>query len=376
MISALPVLDLRGTHGEMGIHYGKEMKDLIELNLEDYLRRFRDVSGLADSEVRGWGQTYRTVVQRYDLRIAEMLDGLSEGADLDPAHIFALNARTEILQGSENREEACTSVAVLPTVTKSEGTLIGQNWDWHPEQSDMMIVLITSDSDGFVIVTLAEAGMLAKSGLNSAGLGLCANLLVSDRDKGGEGVPYHILLRGVLEAKTMADATSAAVVHPRVSSGNFLIADSEGEAIDLEVVPEDFGYLLPENGIIVHSNHFLTNVPVYDRRKAFSALTLLRPARAKHLLADKVADHSVEEQDVKKVFRDHYSYPNGICRHVDNRDGHYDRVHSAFSVTMDLNSRQFSIAKGPPCEHEYESFYLGDSWSEQDYKKQTRLHQR
>ena len=302
-----------------------------------------------------------------------MLDGLSEGADLEPAHIFALNARTEILQGSENREEGCTSVAVLPTVTKSEGTLIGQNWDWHPEQSNMMIVLITSDSEGFVIVTLAEAGMLAKSGLNSAGLGLCANLLVSDRDKDGEGIPYHILLRGVLEAKTMADATRSAVAHPRVGSGNFLIADSEGEAIDLEVVPEDFGYLLPENGIIVHSNHFLTDVPVYDRRKAFSALTLLRPERAKHLLADKVADHSVEEQDIRKVFRDHYSYPNGICRHVDNRDGHYDRVYSAFSVTMDLNSRQFSIAKGPPCEHEYESFSLGDARSEQNYKKQIKL---
>lgn len=364
MISALPVLSLHGSHGEMGDRYGREMRDLIERNLEGYLRRFRDVVGLSDGQVRGWGETYRTAVQAYSPQIAEMLEGLSGGAGVQPAHIFALNARTEILQSSYNREEACTSIGAAPTVTRTGHTLIGQNWDWHPEQTDTMLVLVTSDPNGFTIITLAEAGMLAKSGLNSNGLGLCANFLGSDRDKGGEGVPYHILLRGVLESRTMADATRAAVAYPRVNSGNFLIADSWGEAIDLEVVPGDFGDLLPEDGVIVHSNHFLTNVPVHGMRKAYSALTL-SPQRARHLLATKIADRSVEDNDLRSIFRNHHSYPNGICRHVDDRDAPYDRMCTAFSITMDLDSGQFSIAKGPPCEYEYETLSLNDIHLEQ-----------
>jgi isopenicillin-N N-acyltransferase-like protein len=156
----------------------------------------------------------------------------------------------------------------------------------------------------------------------------------------------------------MADALRRAVGYPRVSSGNFLLADAGGEAIDLEAVPGDFGYLLPQQGMIAHSNHFLTNFPVFDRRKALSALTLLRPQRARHLLADVLDARKVAVDDLRAVFRDHYSYPNGICRHVDDRDAPYDRVCSVFSIVMDLDAREFSIAEGPPCEHDYVSVSL------------------
>jgi isopenicillin-N N-acyltransferase like protein len=357
-LATLPVLTLEGAPADMGIEYGKTMSSLISTNLDDYLKRFRDVAHLSDADVRRWGEVYRKATHQYKASIGEMLEGVAAGSGHSPAHIFALNARTEILYSAQDRDDGCTSLALLPSHTSSHHTLIGQNWDWHPEQRSVMLLLATREPDGFTVFTLAEAGMLAKTGLNSNGLGLCANLLVSDRDRGGDGVPYHILLRGVLESRTMADAIRRAVGYPRVSSGNFLLADAGGEAIDLEAVPGDFGYLLPQQGLIAHSNHFLTNVPVFDRRKAFSALTLLRPERARHLLADVLDARKVALDDLRAVFRDHYSYPNGICRHVDDRDAPYDRVCSVFSIVMDLDTREFSIAEGPPCEHDYVSVSL------------------
>lgn len=365
MVTALPVVRVNGSYGEMGLDYGRRLRDLVDRNLQDYLRRFREVAGLKDDEVRAWGDLYRRVAQRYDPSISTMLDALAEGAGQPASLIYALNARTEILYGSSSRQatssdDGCTSLAVLPTHTGTQHVLLGQNWDWHPEQRDVTFLLETCDDDGFSVLTLAEAGMLAKSGVNSAGIGVCANLLVSDADRGGEGVPYHFLLRGVLQSHTMADALRAATAHPRISSGNLLIADAGGEAIDLEVCPGDFGYLLPEDGLIAHSNHFLTGVPVKDLRKGLAALTLLRPQRARHLLQEQLDRRSVAIEDFQRVFRDHYSFPNGICRHVDNRDGEFDRVCSVYSLIFDLTDRALLIAAHPACENEFESISLGE----------------
>ncbi|MDQ0189359.1 hypothetical protein JI721_16825 [Alicyclobacillus cycloheptanicus] len=345
----------------MGVTYGKQMREMISKNLEDYLRRFRDVVGLTNAEVLSIGEAFRSLTYGYNAGIGEMLDGIGEGAGHPAAHIFALNARTEILYGARTRgEEGCTSIAALPEVTETRHMLLGQNWDWHPEQCDVTLLLATKDESGFTVLTLTEAGMVAKSGMNSAGLGICANLLVCSADGGLDGVPYHVLLRGVLESRSMADAIRAAVDPPRCSSGNFLIADGESEAVDIEACPNDFGYLLPDAGVLIHSNHFLSSLPVKDLKKAHSALTILRPSRARRLLNPHIASRTVSIQAIQDVFRDHYSYPNGICRHVDERDPENERVCSAFSTVMDLTDRKFLIAQGPPCEHEYESISLQD----------------
>lgn len=365
MIKEMPVVFVQGSYGEMGIACGRQVAELIDRNVQDYLRRFRDVAGLTDAEVREWGSRYRMAALGYDSSIEAMLSGVAEGSGQAPEHIFALNARTEILYGSAATGDECTSLAVLPSHAADGHVLLGQNWDWHPEQKDLTFLLATRDEEGFTVLTLAEAGMVAKTGLNSAGLGVCANLLVSDRDAGGDGVPYHLLLRGVLQAKSMADAHKAVLPHRRISSGNLLIADAGGEAIDLEVAPGDFGYLLPEDGLIAHSNHFLSGLGVGDLRKGLSALTLLRPERARHLLAPQLHSRAVTITDLQAVFRDHYSYPNGICRHADERDPVLDRSCSLYSIVMDLTGRRFHIAQYPCCEHEYESLTLAELTADQ-----------
>ena len=57
-LATLPVLTLEGTPADMGIEYGKAMSSLISPNLDDYLRRFRDVARLSDEDVTRWGEVY------------------------------------------------------------------------------------------------------------------------------------------------------------------------------------------------------------------------------------------------------------------------------------------------------------------------------
>jgi isopenicillin-N N-acyltransferase like protein len=358
-----PLIAVQGTYEEMGAELGRRTGHLVERSLDTYLRRFRDQAGLSAADVLRWGATYLEVARSYDGRIAAMLEGLAAGAGQPIEHLTALNARTEMLYGTGYRDEGCTSVAVLGKHTRDGHTLLAQNWDWHPEQGPVTFLLATRDTEGFSVLTLAEAGMLAKSGLNSAGLGVCANLLVSDRDTGGAGVPYHYLLRGVLQSRTMSEAHRKALDVRRISSGNLLIADAGGEAIDLEVAPDVFGTLLPEGGLITHSNHFQTALPLVDRKAATSALTLLRPARARHLLEDAAAARTLEPGDIVRALRDHYSHPDGICRHPDPGVPADQVVTSVYSLVMDLDRRELAIAPEPPCARPYERWRLDDAFA-------------
>lgn len=352
------LLVVEGDYDRMGAAVGAATGELIGRNLDAYQRRFRDEAGLSDADVRRWGGRYRDVAGRYDGDIRATLDGMAEGAGQPVEYIYALNARTEMLYGSAYREEGCTSLAVLGTRTADGHTLLAQNWDWNAEQGPVTFLLATRDAEGFSVLTLAEAGMLAKSGLNSAGLGVCANLLISDADRGGEGVPYHLLLRGVLQSRTMADAHRKVLPQPRISSGNLMIADAGGEAIDFEVAPGDFGYLVPDDGLITHANHFDTAIGVRDLKRAEAALTLLRPVRARHLLEPALARRDVTIADVEATLHDHYSFPDSICRHVKDSDA--DRICSVYSVIMDMDARALSIASHPACEQPYATWRLAD----------------
>ena len=67
-----------------------------------------------------------------------------------------------------------------------------------------MVLRIHRD-DGPDILTFTEAGGLARSGLNSAGIGLTANALQCDRDYNrGPGIPLPSVRRKVLESAYLA----------------------------------------------------------------------------------------------------------------------------------------------------------------------------
>ena len=63
------------------------------------------------------------------------------------------------------------------------GGLLAQNWDWHPDLRASTVVWIVEHDDRW-FATLTEAGILAKIGLNSAGLGVCLNILRTTADGG------------------------------------------------------------------------------------------------------------------------------------------------------------------------------------------------
>jgi isopenicillin-N N-acyltransferase-like protein len=366
-MSPVPLINVSGPPAEWGGAYGAAAAGRIGMNVELYARRFRDQAGLDSAAVRRAGAEFRLATRDYHARIAAALDAMAEAAGADVDDIYALNARTELLHRASPPDGSgggCTSIGVLGAHTADGHTLLAQNWDWHPDQRDAMVLLRTTDERGHTILTLAEAGMPAKMGLNSAGLGLCVNLLGSDRDGIGvhrpTGVPYHVVVRAALEADSLGAALRDTVQSPRNSSVNLLLgqAGEGGEIIDLELAPGDAGWLHPVDGLITHANHFEAPMAVRDTIKDWGGSSLYRSARARRLLAGTVSTGKTTVDNLTAALRDHMSFPVSICRHVDERDAPVDRSESVYSVLLDLDDRRLAVAPGPPCGGEYTFFDL------------------
>ncbi|WP_309130461.1 C45 family peptidase [Brevibacterium sp.] len=333
---------------QIGNEIGSQTANLIAESLNTYMNRFQRDAGHTPARVRELGQQYGSALREWDPRIARTLEGMANTSDQEFELLVALNARTELLYGAPSHENGCTSVAVLPQGTASGHTLLAQNWDWRMEQQRNAFVLATRDENGFASIVLTEAGMLMKSGFNSSGIGLCNNLLVSDRDGSLEGtVPMHLAIRGVVDQPRMSLAHRKLLPTARSSSANVLLADGGGEAIDFELVPDDFGVIYPKNHLIVHANHFETEVPVRDLKRSTFALTLLRSPRLRRLLEAKAIDASVTTHDIATALRDGYSSPDALCRYPDPDLPEYEQLATIFSVIMDLDAREFWIAGFP-----------------------------
>ena len=138
-------------------------------------------------------------------------------------------------------------------------------------------------------VTVVEAGLLAKLGMNSAGVGLVTNAIVTDLDRGEPGIPYHVLLRSVLDSETVTDVLSGLQAGFRSSSANYLLASADGVALDVEAAPGDFSRLRvsgPEDGLLLHTNHLLQTQPgVTDVSLWAMPDSAVRLQRARPLLA-------------------------------------------------------------------------------------------
>ena len=105
-----------------------------------------------------------------DLPADQEIEGIAAGAGVDAHELRAVNARTEILAG-ERRTEC--SVAGGGGCSRRTGTGIRT-------LAESTLVWIVEHERGW-FATLTEAGILAKIGLNDAGLGVCLNLLQYDR---------------------------------------------------------------------------------------------------------------------------------------------------------------------------------------------------
>lgn len=352
-----PLITIEGEPRERGRQYGRLAAERIARSLEIYTAAWATGDEAAPAALLARARAFLPAIGGRYPTLLEEVRGIAEGAGRAVEEIVALNARTELLYGDPGAADGCTSAVLLPEVAGGH-TIIGQNWDWRPACRESAILLRVVPARGPRLLTFVEAGMLARSGLNSAGLGLCGNFLQSDADHRQTGVPIPFIRRAILQSETLPGGVGEVLRSPRAFSSNHLLAHRDGEAVDLEAAPPEVFPLFAEAGLLAHANHFRGAAGrVRDTGLARYPDSLFRDRRVRALLA--ACRQPLGVRDLQAALADHFGFPDAVCRHRAPRpDG--TEIETVASVVMDLTEGCLWLAPGPVCQHEYRAFTLAD----------------
>jgi isopenicillin-N N-acyltransferase-like protein len=357
-----PLVEIAGGPRARGRAYGEAARERIALSVALYRRRLSGI-GASSSDVRDAALAYLPRLEAFAADLVEEMHGIAEGAGVAIEEIVLVNARTEIVADAARRKTAdrdgCTGVVVLPVRSADRRLIHAQTWDWLADCVDTGIVLRVRRDDGPDILTFTEAGGLARHGFNAAGVAISANYLRSDRDFREPGIPLPLIRRRALEQAHLAQSLGLVVATPKAVSNNMIVSHTDGFAVSLECAPDEAFWITPEQGLIVHANHWISGAArarVKDTGLAEDPDSLYRDWRVRERLA---ALPRIGRDDVVAALSDRFGYPYAVCRPpMPEHDGNLSATVAL--IVMDPAAGTLDIAPLPALGLSFTRYGLND----------------
>ncbi len=371
-VARFPVVEMSGSHYEMGRQYAAQCGPLVR----DLLAKF-DRLLLKPEDVEAGKAAAREAEPFVRDAAPELMDevrGLADGAGLDFHDVFRLNCSVELFAWRGCAEDR--SVSTVPAsgdgcssfaARADEGTLVAWNMDWWTVWRPYIVLLHGRPDDAPAFFAFAFAGCVGRPGMSER-VAVAANYLpyrggpAPGRPNAweGPGIPYCFLSRIILKQRCAADAVAAVVGARRMAGVNYTIGDVSGDIRCLETTPLDHAELRPEDlraaparDFLTHANSFLTEkfdgVPEEELPQRDE-----RTAHAREQLAS--APRPLDRSALMRVMTSHFpGQTTGICVHrqLGGRPGI-----SLLSFIADLGAGKMWAAVGPPCRHEYAEYVL------------------
>lgn len=357
-----PCLEIEGSPYEIGYKQGRHFRYQVRESLRCYQEMFKNYSELSWKRARELSRKFIPVIEAYQADYLEEMHGLAEGSGFDFEDILALNCRSELVfVGKEFDLEngGCTSIGISSDRGQNSDAFLAHNWDWKSSQQNAMVMLKIRQTNGRPdIFMVTEAGIIGKTGFNSAGLCLFLNALSTNQAP--HGLPLHMAMRSILDCETLAEAIHQATRVQLGCCASFMLGHKNGECVNIEIENNDFDILYPNDGIIVHTNHFISSkLPVPPRKDTTKYKlpdTFVRLGRAKKLLCK--YEKPIGKEEIVAVLQDHVEFPTSICRHDDIKIEAGLRMATVFSMIVNLTQGEIYFCKGNPCEEDYERFHI------------------
>lgn len=342
---ALPLIDLAGSHREIGRGFGEQLRDATREYSATWLESAARRSGIDREALLARVPAFDRVIEEYAPHLAEEIRGVAEGAAIPKREAFAIQIRME-LRFAGLPEPSCTTFALTGDRTAGGETLVGQNVDLDADVERFGVVVRMRPPEGPALLMYTSPGLIGYVGLNDAGLAVHGNLLVSLGWRAG--FPRYLITRLMLAETSVWAALEAARRPPLASSRNLILGDTAGVIADAEMTPALTRVLGPDGGAIVHTNHFLApDLAGTDRYVPQSSHHRLD--RMRGLIA---ATPRPRVEDLKVFFRDHDRFPGAICAHPDAVDG----IKTVASLISEPAAGRLHATWGSPCEAEYHTY--------------------
>ncbi|WP_336071882.1 C45 family peptidase [Nitratireductor rhodophyticola] len=322
-----PLIDVWGRPEERGRQIGAAFGERIDRMLSLYRAYF----ARPDEELLPVAAHFRGVIGAFDPHYAAEIEGIAEGAEVDPLWVYALNARSELLAALSASE--CTVVQYTGT------PFAGQNWDWSEKLEDLVVLIRSEDERGRRFLTMTEPGILAKVGLNDAGFCVCLNFLPTPKPT--NGLPSHVLLRALLDAGSWAEVEETLERAGTGRSLNLLVAGADGRGINIEYEGDAARRMEAGGTATTHTNHYLTCDAPVD-----AELLENSTARLDRIRALTAPGSPAGLARLKSVLSDQEHSEHAILAPYRDSEGFLGRKGTVCTIAMDLAERRMHIRRG------------------------------
>jgi isopenicillin-N N-acyltransferase-like protein len=355
--TVFPIVEVEGAPFERGQSYGSKAADQITYSVEYYSEYFAKRYGRKWPELAERARAWIGAVETFDPDLLEEIRGIADGSGRTLEDILLLNGRGEIIYGNfaEARLDGCTCFAMLPESTENAHLLAGQNWDFRLAARPSGIVLRIVQPPKPTVITIVEAGQIARHGASSKGIAVFASGL-GGFSTSYIGIPQPLIRRRILDSRDFSEALSVALDAKQQIAANLLLAHRDGFAIDLETTPNGHAWLYPEEGVLVHGNHYEAfswgkDGPQY---RPLGADSLYRTWRTRQFLRRQDSSEPALAR-IQAALSDHFGEPNGTCTHADPREDQLEQWQTLSSSILDLTTGEWLLSRGTPCDHPYEA---------------------
>lgn len=344
------VLELAGTHREMGWQHGQQVRDLrpfilraMDLRLAKLTQSEVDVQTLEAELLAVWQVDARSTL--------EMLRGIADALELE----WDLFFRYTIASYLEDRTlrpaygQGCTTWAAAEPVTQDGAPILVKNRDYRPTHRALQCLARASPAQGYRYAYVTSAGSpgVFSSGMNEAGLAV-ADTHVASRDIGPGVARYSVEMTLLEHHSSVKSALDYLQTIPHMGDGTLVLADSTGDMAVFEAGHSAHGIVLPEAGFVVSTNHFVTS-RLSSQWVDHSLPTLRGNSEGRHArvtAALQTACGQVSAGWAQALMASHGPPQDAICRHSD-----LDPRSTTISTVLYLpRAGELLFADGRPCQ--------------------------
>lgn len=322
-------LTVSGSAKQRGAAVGEALRTQMADNCDFYEQHFYPLGGASAEDVVIMAAQVEKIIGAFEPELAQEIRAMAEAANIAPARLFALNARTEILNALNTPE--CTS---LYAPAKS---VLAQTWDWVDAIESGTVLIQHQLESGLEFLTLTEAGILGKIGFNSAGLGVCLNILSNPHHL--SGLPIHITARAALETPSFTDIPALLTRVGAGKASHLLIGDDNGNGLSVEWAGESQHISTANAGGFCHSNHYIAQSMASPPAPAGNSAQRLSNAQA-FLAKNPAANANTVFEFLKADSEINHDY-------VPLDHFHGLNIGTVATIAMDLPNRAMHIRRGP-----------------------------
>jgi isopenicillin-N N-acyltransferase-like protein len=288
----LPIVRLAGTPAEMGLAYGRALREPISAFVAQRVRAAKVYlyeRGIRDDQaLRNLGAQCLAKLEQWHRDGWVEHHATAEGAGVDPIDLYTTGNMTDVrdilvLGAISAESEGCTTAHAGRERSASGEVIAAQTWDLNPTDLDYVVAVHRRPASGPQTWSVTCAGCPSLVGMNEHGVAVGTTNI---KTRGSRvGIPYLSLLHRMLAVPTRAQAEQALLTAPRAAAHTYWIADAEG-VTDLECTATDaVRRETGSAGFLSRTNHCLDGAHRTLEGEPATASSQKRLARSQAVLA-------------------------------------------------------------------------------------------